>query len=83
MFAELGEDLGLAVGRIELRRARHQAEATLAWTKRRLSMLSENASDAVTLHRLSDGHMLYVSPSVRRVLGIDPETLLLLLGRAS
>jgi len=46
----------------------------LAESESRYQVLSESSRDLITLHR-PDGAFLYVSPSVRNLLGYDPEEL--------
>ena len=62
------------VALLELRRALAEREAMLqeaAASSRRYRALADNASDIVS-HHLPDGTTLYVSPSIKTVLGYDP-----------
>lgn len=56
---------------IDLRPIR-QAQEALAVSEARFRLLAENASDLVAVTS-SDGNLLYVSPSVQRLLGYEPE----------
>ncbi|MCC6751874.1 MAG: PAS domain S-box protein [Deltaproteobacteria bacterium] len=53
---------------------RKLAEEEVARSERRFRAIVEHGADVITLHD-ADGALLYASPSVRRVLGYDPEEL--------
>ncbi|MGD2176797.1 MAG: PAS domain S-box protein, partial [Anaerolineae bacterium] len=60
---------------IEIALYRHQMERRLRQSERRFRSLIENASDVITL--LDGDHTIrYVSPSVERILGHKPESLM-------
>lgn len=53
---------------------KRRTETKLEHQERQYRLLAENISDVVTLHD-KDGHRLYVSPSVRDLVGRDPDRL--------
>jgi PAS domain S-box-containing protein len=73
--AETNEELH--AGEEELRQTLQYVLDTnrkLAESETKYKVLSENSRDLITLHR-PDGAFLYVSPSVRNLLGYEPEEL--------
>lgn len=55
---------------------RKESEEALVQSEERFRLLAENTTDLVCLHEPESGRYLYVSPSVRRLLGYEPEELL-------
>ncbi len=59
----------------EQRRQRCAAEEALRSSEERYRLLVENAADLITVID-SDGRYVFVSPSIRRMLGYEPDALL-------
>ncbi len=50
-----------------------RAEEQLSESERKFRLLAENTSDVIVLLRTADNKRLYVSPSIRNLLGYEPE----------
>ena len=59
----------------EAQREREKAEAALRQSEQRFRALIENATDIILIVS-STGQLTYISPSVKRILGYDPSTVL-------
>ena len=59
----------------ELRREKHQAQIALRESEKRFRALIENATDIILIIA-PNNQLNYVSPSVRRILGYEPATLI-------
>jgi PAS domain S-box-containing protein len=75
LFADLAADVGLALQTHRNERQRREAEERLRRSEERFRLLIENITDLITVVD-RQAIVRYLSPSVRRVLGYDPDQLL-------
>lgn len=71
-YSRLGPAIERELKEAGERRARRDAEKALTESQRRFRSLIENSLDIITVVGL-DGCITYVSPSIKRVLGYEPE----------
>ncbi|MGK7941066.1 MAG: EAL domain-containing protein [Crocosphaera sp.] len=69
------EEFALRRQQQEAQREREKAEAALRQSEQRFRALIENATDIILIVS-STGHLTYISPSVERILGYSPSTML-------
>jgi PAS domain S-box-containing protein len=72
LLTELASDMSFALGVLAGERQRREAEEQLVASENRFRSLIENSSDLVTITDAA-GKILYVSPSVKRLLGFEPQ----------
>lgn len=71
-FSRLGPAIERELKEAGERRARREAESALLDSQRRFRSLIENSSDIITVVG-ADGRIIYASPSLKTVLGYEPE----------
>jgi PAS domain S-box-containing protein len=72
LLRELASDMSYALGVLAGERQRRLVEEELVASENRFRSLVEHSSDLITITD-AGGRILYVSPSVKRLLGIEPE----------